>query len=83
MAKEGSVSGEIATIDLSDASDRVSLALVEELFGFNPGFLRFLKLSRSPFAQLPGGELVLLNKFASMGSALTFPVEAMVFTASL
>ncbi len=81
MAKEGSVSGRNATIDLSDASDRVSLALVEELFGFNPGFLRFLKLSRSPFAQLPGGDLVLLNKFASMGSALTFPVEAMVFTA--
>jgi hypothetical protein len=81
MAREGSLSGRNATIDLSDASDRVTLALVEELFGWNPGFLRYLKLSRSPFAQLPGGELVLLNKFASMGSALTFPVEAMVFTA--
>ncbi len=80
MARDGSVSGEIATIDLSDASDRVSLALVEQLFGFNPAFLRYLKLSRSPFAQLPDGGLVLLNKFASMGSALTFPVEAMVFT---
>ncbi len=81
MAREGSITGRLATIDLSDASDRVTLALVEQLFGFNPAFLRFLKLSRSPFAQLPGGDLVLLNKFASMGSALTFPVEAMVFTA--
>ncbi len=80
MAREGSVHGRNATIDLSDASDRVSLGLVEELFGFNPSFIRYLKLSRSPFVQLPGDELVLLNKFASMGSALTFPVEAMVFT---
>ncbi len=81
MALESSVSGRFATIDLSDASDRVSLPLVEELFGFNPAFLRYLRLSRSPFVQLPGGDLVLLTKFASMGSALTFPVEAMVFTA--
>ncbi len=81
MAIEGSVSGKLSTIDLSDASDRVSLSLVEQLFGFNPSFLRYLRLSRSPFAQLPDGGLVLLNKFASMGSALTFPVEAMVFTA--
>jgi hypothetical protein len=81
MALEASVSGRSATIDLSDASDRVAMALVEELFRFNPAFLRYLRLSRSPFAQLPGGGLVLLNKFASMGSALTFPVEAMVFTA--
>jgi len=79
LALEGSVHGEIATIDLSEASDRVSLALVEELFGFSPLFLRYLRLSRSRFVQLPDGELVLLNKFASMGSALTFPVESMVF----
>lgn len=79
MALEGSVHGRNATIDLSEASDRVSLALVEELFGFNPGFVRYLRLSRSAFVQLPDGELVLLNKFASMGSALTFPIESMVF----
>jgi hypothetical protein len=81
MALESSITGRNATIDLSDASDRVSLALVEQLFGFHPNFLRYLRLSRSSFVQLPDGGLVLLNKFASMGSALTFPVEAMVFTA--
>jgi hypothetical protein len=81
MAKNGSYNGSIATVDLSDASDRVSMALVEQLFGFSPAFLRYLRLSRSAFVQLPGGDLALLNKFASMGSALTFPVEAMVFTA--
>lgn len=80
LAKEASVSGRLATIDMSDASDRVAMALVEELFGFNPGFLRYLRLSRSAFVQIREDELVLLRKFASMGSALTFPVEAMVFT---
>jgi hypothetical protein len=79
MALQGSIDGLVATIDLSEASDRVSLALVEELFGFNPQFIRYLKLSRSRFVELPDGKLVLLNKFASMGSALTFPVESMVF----
>lgn len=80
LALESSRQQHLATIDLSDASDRVSLALVDVLFGFNPSFMRYLRLSRSPFVQLPDGSLVLLNKFASMGSALTFPVEAMVFT---
>jgi hypothetical protein len=79
MALQGSIDDLVATIDLSEASDRVSLALVDELFGFNPSFVRYLKLSRSRFVQLPDGELVLLNKFASMGSALTFPIESMVF----
>lgn len=81
MALQGSIDGKIATIDLSEASDRVSLALVEELFGFNPSFIRYLKLSRSRFVQTEDDDLILLNKFASMGSALTFPVESMVFMA--
>jgi hypothetical protein len=79
MALMGSTDGKTATIDLSEASDRVSLALVEELFGFNPSFIRYLKLSRSRFVQTEDDELILLNKFASMGSALTFPIESMVF----
>lgn len=79
MALQGSIDGKTATIDLSEASDRVGLVLVEEIFGFNRKFLEYLRRSRSRFVQLPSGDLVLLNKFASMGSALTFPVESMVF----
>ena len=78
-ALDGSVMGHVATIDLSEASDRVSWALVEELFAFNRDFVRYLRLSRSRFVELPDGDLVSLNKFASMGSALTFPIECMVF----
>lgn len=81
MALQGSIDGLTATIDLSEASDRVGLVLVEELFGFNRQFVNYLRKSRSRFVQLPDGKLVLLNKFASMGSALTFPIESMVFLA--
>jgi len=68
-----------ATIDLSDASDRVSLALVQFLF---PGeMFRDLRALRSYSTQLPDGSILPLNKYAPMGSALCFPVESVVFWA--
>jgi len=83
LSREGSLSGNLATLDLSEASDRVSMKLVELVFNRFPGFLSVLKATRSTKASLPAefsnGETLQLNKFASMGSALCFPVEAMVF----
>lgn len=70
-----------ATIDLSEASDRVSLALVQALFEPWPLTSAILLASRSERAKLPSGEIVTLKKFASMGSAMCFPVESMVFAA--
>ncbi len=73
--------GRYATIDLSEASDRVSLLLVETLFEKYPLLRDAILASRSQRAELPGGKVITLNKFASMGSAMCFPVESMVFTA--
>ena len=70
-----------ATVDLSEASDRVSFALVRHLFSEWPLFWRAIEASRSLRAELPDGEIVHLKKFASMGSAMCFPIESMVFTA--
>lgn len=82
MAQEGSVHGNLCTIDLSEASDRVGLSLVRDCLLGNHGFLRSVALaSRSEKAELPDGTIVPLKKFASMGSALTFPFETMVFFA--
>jgi len=81
LARVGSLDGSLATLDLSEASDRVANWLVEELFGDYPNFLEGIQACRSTRCQLPSGEVIPLQKFASMGSALTFPVEAMVFTA--
>jgi len=78
-ARVGSIDGQLSTIDLSDASDLVSLELVKRTFRSCPEFLEFLLNSRTTKAQMPGGEVINLRKFASMGSALCFPIEAMVF----
>lgn len=79
LALEGSKDGCYATIDLKDASDRVSLLHVRTAFRSSPKFLEWMEACRSRSAQLPSGEVLQLEKWASMGSALCFPVEAIVF----
>lgn len=81
MAQIGSEDGSLATLDLSEASDRVGNWIVEVLFEDFPWFVEAIQATRSRTIQLPSGEVFPLRKFASMGSAMTFPIEAMVFTA--
>jgi len=45
-----------------------------------PHLHKAVDASRSRSADVPGHGVIRLAKFASMGSALTFPMEAMVFT---
>lgn len=82
LARRGSIDGTLSTIDLSDASDRVSLRLFEHVFSRFPRFVALCNASRSATVDTGHG-VILLKKFASMGSAVTFPVEALVFTAIL
>jgi hypothetical protein len=79
LAHVGSLDGSLATLDLSEASDRVPLALVEKLFAGHPHLLDAVLATRSTQALVPGHGVIPLAKFASMGSALCFPVEVMVF----
>lgn len=79
MAQIGSEDGSLATLDLSEASDRVPNWLVDELFADFPWFCEALSVTRSRRVSIPDLGEFDLSKFASMGSALTFPVEAMVF----
>lgn len=79
LALRNSVSREFATIDLSDASDRVSVELVKYLFPAR--VTKKLLALRSQQVQLPDGRLLPLRKFAPMGSALCFPIESIVFWA--
>lgn len=78
LAKEGSATGRLATLDLKEASDRVSNQLVRELFANFPHLSEAVQVVRSRTADVQG-EIIRLSKYASMGSALTFPIEAMVF----
>jgi len=79
MAAMGSLSGELSTLDLSEASDRVSNLHVRALMSKHPLLLEAVQACRSQKADVPGHGVIRLSKFASMGSALCFPVEAMVF----
>lgn len=81
MARIGSLEGTFATLDLSDASDSVANWLVEALFEDFPYFSEAVEAVRTRQVRLPSGDLKALQKYASMGSAMTFPIEAMIFTA--
>lgn len=80
MARKGSLDGSLATLDLSEASDRVHWWLVQLMVSRYPHLRDFLDATRSQRAEVEGHGVIPLVKFASMGSALTFPIEAMVFT---
>lgn len=80
-ARLGSISGEFATLDLSEASDRVSCRLVRAMALSDSDFLEALFASRSRQADVPGHGVLSLAKFASMGSATTFAVETLLFGA--
>jgi hypothetical protein len=78
LAQAGSADGTLATLDLSEASDRVSIVLAADLLHKFPSLKEAVFATRSTSARTPKGD-VRLWKFASMGSALCFPVEAAVF----
>ena len=79
MARIGSTDGRLSTIDLSEASDRISNQLVTDWLAPWPDFQEAVDACRSRSADVPGYGVLTLAKFASMGSALTFPIETMVF----
>jgi hypothetical protein len=77
MARLGSIDGSFGTIDLSCASDSVSLNLLKEIL---PSYVyRWLQLSRSPSVILPDGTSVELHMVSSMGNAFTFPLQTILF----
>jgi len=79
LARKGSHSGDLATLDLSEASDRVSNQHVREMLHNWTWLNQAVDATRSRKADVPGFGVIRLAKYASMGSALCFPMEAMVF----
>ncbi len=80
LAHRGSLTGSLATLDLSEASDRVSNEHVQLLLSRHRLLAEAVDACRSRKARVPGHGVIPLSKFASMGSALTFPMEAIVFS---
>lgn len=82
MALRGSADGSLATIDLSSASDRLSCWVVERMFRKNPSILHALHScrTRSVLDNISYEKGVFIqNKFAAQGTAVTFPVQTIVF----
>lgn len=78
MAKSGSKTGFYATIDLSSASDSVSLGLCGQLLP--PALFEALLIARSESGVTPSGT-VTYEKVSSMGCGFTFELESMIFYA--
>lgn len=68
---------ELATIDLSLASDTLSCSLVYRLLPAR--WFELLDTFRSHITRLPDGKKVILEKFSSMGNGFTFELESLIF----
>jgi hypothetical protein len=81
LAYHGSILGSAgwATIDLSSASDSVSIELVRELLP--PEWFNFLNRVRSPSYSL-NGTVYRSEKFCTMGNGFCFPLETLIFAAA-
>lgn len=78
LAREGSISNTLATIDLSSASDSVSIAICKLLL---PGdWFDLLLMSRSDVGVIDDMSIT-YNKMSSMGNGYTFELESLLFWA--
>ena len=77
-AMYGSISNASATVDLSSASDTVSLLLCDHLLP--EGWSEWIWKLRSATCEYKGEDFV-LQKVSSMGNGFTFPLETLIFWA--
>lgn len=78
LALEGSLTGALATLDLSSASDTIASLLVLDLLPYD--WCEFLGYFRSGSIAYKD-EVFELEKFSSMGNGFTFPLESLIFYA--
>jgi len=78
LAREGSISGDLATLDLSSASDTVSKLLVLDLLPYD--WFDFLSTYRTSVVEFDGMQLR-QQMFSSMGNGFTFALESLIFYA--
>lgn len=78
LARQGSITGFWATIDLSNASDTIASNLVRLLLPDD--WLHAMELTRTHKVWFDGGWRK-LHRFSSMGNAFTFELESLIFWA--
>lgn len=80
LACSGSLDGSLATLDLSEASDRLHVGIVSAMLRNYPQLRGIVLASRSNKADFEGRS-IFLHKFAPMGSAMCFAFETLAFLA--
>lgn len=94
LALKGSITGSLATVDLSSASDTISSELVWDLLPYDWAcFLDSLRTSHVSVSRidapafseggvdLPSDGVIKMEKFSSMGNGFTFELESLIFWA--
>ncbi|DAD50051.1 TPA_asm: RNA-directed RNA polymerase [ssRNA phage Gerhypos.2_41] len=81
LTKQGSVDGSFGTLDLSSASDSISVTLCE--WALPPMFYKWLKLFRSQIVRYPDGREEELRMISTMGNGFTFPLETIIFACAV
>jgi len=82
LVKSASSLRDLATLDLSSASDRVSCRAVESLLRSNRPLLEACHATRTRRVSdsiSSEKRVIEIKKFAAMGSALTFPIQSLLF----
>lgn len=77
LAKQGSIDGSLATIDLSAASDSVATELVSYLLPSD--WFELLDRLRVHSTKMPDQSVRRNEKFSSMGNGFTFELESLIF----
>lgn len=77
LARIGSSDGSLATIDLSSASDSISLRLCSEVL---PGWLFDTLMELRCESTFVDGEEVRLEMMSTMGNGFTFPLQTIIFS---
>jgi hypothetical protein len=78
LARIGSIDGSYATMDLTQCSDYISLALVEYMFP--PSLVRWIKILRTGSVRLPDKSVLALDMVSTMGNGFTFPLQTVLLT---
>lgn len=78
LARKGSLDGSLATIDLSSASDTITIEAVRALLPTD--WFEYLNDIRSPVVEVDGRN-VRTEMFSSMGNGFTFELESLIFYA--
>jgi hypothetical protein len=81
LARLGSIDGSLSTLDLSAASDSISLSLCREVLP--PDWFSAIEHSRSPAGTLPDGRFITYRKVSSMGNGFTFELQSLLFYAAV